>query len=89
MPLAIKSEGGAGAAAKTVPTGKPLAKTQDLVSKSQRTDLTRSSILATANTKPPLIRGSTTSSVGDLSSIGFPLYHKKEDKEEITNGYLT
>ena len=85
MPLAIKSEGGAGAAAKTVPTGKPLAKTQDLVSKSQRTDLTRSSILATANTKPPLIRGSTTSSVGDLNSIKQPLYHISNDYNEIYN----
>jgi len=83
MPLAIKSEGGAGAAAKTVPTGKPLAKTQDLVSKSQRTDLARSSILATANTKPPLIRGSINSSVGDLNSIKQPLYHISDNYNEI------
>jgi hypothetical protein len=85
MPLAIKNEGGAGAAAKTVPTGKPLAKTQDLVAKSQRTDADPSStVVATAHTKPPLIRGSTISSVGDFNSITrHPLYHISDNYNEI------
>jgi len=83
--LAIRSEAGAGAAAKTVPTGKPLAKTQDLVSKSQRTDTaTSSTVLATAQSKPPLLtRGETNKVVGDFSSIGKPLYHKTDDFNEI------
>ena len=83
--LAIRSEAGAGAAAKTVPTGKPLAKTQDLVSKSQRTDTAPSStVLATAQSKPPLLtRGETNKVVGDFSSIGKPLYHKTDDFNEI------
>ena len=85
--LAIRSEAGAGAAAKTVPTGKPLAKTQDLVSKSQRTDTaTSSTVLATAQSKPPLLtRGETNKVVGDFSSIGKPLYHKTDDFNEIYN----
>ena len=84
MPLAIRTSAGATSAAKTVPTGKPLAKIQDLVSKSQRTDAAPSStVLATAQSKPPLIRGSTTSSVGDFSSIGKQLYHKADNFNEI------
>ena len=83
--LAIRSEAGAGAAAKTVPTGKPLAKTQDLVSKSQLTETAPpSTVLATAQSKPPLLaRGETNKVVGDISSIGFPLYHKTDNFNEI------
>jgi len=83
--LAIRSEAGAGAAAKTLPTGKPLAKTQDLVSKSQVTDTAPSStVLATAQSKPPLLtRGETNKVVGDFSSIGLPLYHKTDDFNTI------
>jgi len=83
--LAIRSEAGAGDAAKTVPTGKPLAKTQDLVSKSQLTDTAPpSTVLATAQSKPPLLtRGETNKVVGDISSIGFPLYHKTDNFNEI------
>ena len=83
--LAIRSEAGAGDAAKTVPTGKPLAKTQDLVSKSQVTDTPPpSTVLATAQSKPPLLtRGETNKVVGDISSIGFPLYHKTDNFNEI------
>ena len=59
------SSGDNGIAAKTVPTGKSLAKTQSLVSKSQTTDAAPSSIvLATAQYKPPLFRGDTSNSVG-------------------------
>ena len=85
MSLAIKTEAGATSAAKTVPTGKPLAKTQDLASTSQITDAAPSSkVLATAQTKPPLIRGSTTSSVGDFNSITKDrLYHISNDFNEI------
>jgi hypothetical protein len=86
MPLAIKTEAGATSAAKTVPTGKPFAKIQDLASKSQRTDTAPSStVLATAQSKPPLIRGSTTSSVGDFNSIGKRLYHISNKYNEIYN----
>ncbi len=83
--LAIKTEAGATSAAKTVPTGKPLAKTQDLASTSQVTDAAPSSkVLATAQTKPPLIRGSTTNSVGDFNSITKDrLYHISNDFNEI------
>ena len=83
--LAIRSEAGAGAAAKTVPIDKPLVKTQDLVSKSQVTDAPPpSTVLATAQSKPPLLtRGETNKVVGDISSIGFPLYHKTDNFNEI------
>jgi len=81
---AIKEVAGAGSAAKTVPTDNPLAKTQDLVSKSQRTEAAPSStVLATAQSKPPLILGSTTNSVGDFNSIGKQLYHKSDNFNEI------
>ena len=81
---AIKDVAGAGSAAKTVPTDNPLAKTQDLVSKSQRTDAAPSStVLATAQSKPPLIRGSKTKTVGDFNSIGKQLYHISDDFNEI------
>ncbi len=67
--LASKTSVDAGAAAKTVPTGKPSAKTQALSIASQKTDAQpSSSVLATAQSKPPLIRGSIISSVGDFSS---------------------
>jgi len=84
-PLAIRSEAGAGAAAKTVPTDKPLVKTQDLVSKSQVTDAPPpSTVLATAQSKPPLLtRGETNKVVGDINSIGFPLYYKTDNFNEI------
>ncbi|MAW01982.1 MAG: hypothetical protein CMI81_03760 [Candidatus Pelagibacter sp.] len=83
--LAIRSEAGAGAAAKTLPTGNPLAKTQDLLSKSQVTDTAPpSKVLATAQSKPPLLtRGETNKVVGDINSIGKPLYHKTDDFNEI------
>ena len=83
--LAIRSEAGAGAAAKTVPTGKLFSTIQDLVSKSQTTDAAPSStVLATAQTKPPLLtRGETNKVVGDINSIGKPLYHKTDDFNEI------
>jgi hypothetical protein len=67
--LASKTLVDAGAAAKTVPTGKPSAKTQALSIASQKTDAQPpSTVLATAQSKPPLIRGSIISSVGDFSS---------------------
>lgn len=81
---AIKEVAGAGSAAKTVPTDNPLAKTQDLVSKSQRTEAAPSStVLATAQSKPPLVLGSITNSVGDFNSIGKQLYHKLDNFNEI------
>jgi len=83
--LAIRSEAGAGAAAKTVPTGKLFSEIQDLVSKSQVTDTAPpSKVLATAQSKPPLLtRGETNKVVGDINSIGKPLYHKTDDFNEI------
>ena len=83
--LAIRSEAGAGAAAKTVPTDKPLAKTQDLVSKSQVTDAPPpSTVLATAQSKPPLLTlGETNKVIGDINSIGKPIYHKTDNFNEI------
>ena len=81
---AIRAEAEAGAAAKTVPIDNPLAKTQDLVSKSQETDTALSStVLATAQSKPPLIRGLANKSVGDFNSIGKRLYQKSNDYKEI------
>ena len=81
---AIRAEAEAGAAAKTVPINNPLAKTQDLVSKSQETDTALSStVLATAQSKPPLIRGLANKSVGDFNSIGIRLYQKSNDYKEI------
>ena len=81
---AIRAEAEAGAAAKTVPIDNPLAKTQDLVSKSQETDTALSStVLATAQSKPPLIRGLANKSVGDFNSIGIRLYQKSNDYKEI------
>ncbi len=83
---AIRVEAEAGAAAKTVPIDNPLAKTQDLVSKSQETDAALSStVLATAQSKPPLIRGLDNKSVGDFNSIGIRLYQKSNDYKEIYN----
>ena len=85
--LAIRSEAGAGAAAKTVPTGKFSSDFQDLVSKSQTTDTAPSSkVLATAqSTPPPLTRGETNKVVGDFNSMGKPIYHKTDDFNEIYN----
>ena len=81
---AIKEVAGAGSAAKTVPTDNPLAKTQDLVSKSQRTEAAPSStVLATAQSKPPLVLGSITNSVGDFNSIGKQFYHNSDNFNEI------
>ena len=81
---AIRAEAEAGAAAKTVPINNPLAKTQDLLSKSQDTDIALSStVLATAQSKPPLIRGLDNKSVGDFNSIGIRLYQKSNDYKEI------
>ena len=73
--LASKTSVDAGAAAKTVPTGKPLAKIQDLSLKSQTTDAQPSStVLATAQSKPPLIRGSIISSIGFFNLVSFSIY---------------
>ena len=73
--LASKTSVDAGAAAKTVPTGKPLAKTQALSLKSQTTDAQPSStVLATAQSKPPLIRGSIISSIGFFNLVSFSIY---------------
>ena len=72
MPFAIKISLGAMSAENTVPTGNPLAKTQDLLSISQVTEAPPSStVLATAQTNPPLILGTITNSIGDLSSVIF------------------
>ena len=63
--MAIKTSSGAGSAAKTVPTPKPLAKTQDLVFISQVTEAAPPpTVLATATITPPLILGSTSSIIG-------------------------
>ena len=73
--LASKTLVDAGAAAKTVPTGKPSAKTQALSIASQKTDAQPpSSVLATAQSKPPLIRGSTISSIGFFNLVSFSIY---------------
>ena len=83
---AIRAEAEAGAAAKTSPIINLGEKTQDLVSKSQVTDTARSSVvLATAQSKPPLIRGLDNKSVGDFNSIGIRLYQKSNDYKEIYN----
>ena len=85
IPLAIKTEGGATSAAKTDPTPKPLAKTQDLVPESQVTEVAPpSTVVATATTTPPLILGSTTKRVGDMSSvINDRIYHISNDFNTI------
>ena len=81
---AIRVEAEAGAAAKTVPSFKPSAKIQSLVSKSQETDAALSStVLATAQSKPPLIRGLDNKTVGDINSIGKRLYQKSDNYKEI------
>ena len=86
---AIRAEAEAGAAAKTVPINNPLAKTQDLVSKSQETDTALSStVLATAQSKPPLIRGLANKSVGDFNSIGIRLYQKSNDYKETSQSKI-
>ena len=73
--LASKTSVDAGAAAKTVPTGKPSAKTQALSIASQKTDAQPpSSVLATAQSKPPLIRGSIISSIGFFNLVSFSIY---------------
>ena len=73
--LASKTLVDAGAAAKTVPTGKPSAKTQALSIASQKTDAQPpSSVLATAQSKPPLIRGSIISSIGFFNLVSFSIY---------------
>jgi len=83
---AIRAEAEAGAAAKTVPIIKPSAKTQSLVLKSQATDTAlSSSVLATAQSKPPLIRGLDNKFVGDFNSIGKKLYQKSDNYKEIYN----
>ena len=86
--LASKTSVDAGAAAKTVPTGKPSAKTQALSTKSQATDAQPpSSVLATAQSKPPLIRGSTISSVGDFSFRSIGSSRQKSRLCHISNDY--
>ena len=86
--LASKTSVDAGAAAKTVPTGKPSAKTQALSTKSQATDAQPpSSVLATAQSKPPLIRGSIISSVGDFSFRSIGSSRQKSRLCHISNDY--
>ena len=75
----IKSEAGAGAAAKTSPTEFSDG-FQILAKGSQITDATPVSVLAKANMEPPLFRGSDTSRVGSKSAItNKVLYHKTDD----------
>ena len=79
----IKSEAGAGAAAKTSPTELSDA-TQTLSKGSQKTDATPVSVLANANTVPPLFRGLDTSKVGVKSAItNKVIYHISDDFNEI------
>ena len=79
----IKSEAGAGAAAKTSPTELSDA-TQTLSKGSQKTDATPVSVLAKANTVPPLFRGLDTSKVGVKSAItNDVIYHISDDFNEI------
>ena len=79
----IKSEAGAGAAAKTSPTELSEA-TQTLSKGSQKTDATPVSVLANANTVPPLFRGLDTSKVGVKSAItNKVIYHISDDFNEI------
>ena len=81
----IKSEAGTGAAAKTSPTELSDA-TQALSKGSQTTDATPVSVLAKANTVPPLFRGSKTNKVGDKSAITKKvIYHKSDDFNTIYN----
>ena len=81
----IKSGAEAGAAAKTSPTVLS-DKLQDLTKGSQKTDATPVSVLAKANTVPPLFRGSKTNKVGDKSAITKKvIYHKSDDFNTIYN----
>ena len=81
----IKSSAGTGAAAKTSPTELSDA-TQALSKGSQATDATPVSVLAKANTEPPLFRGSVTNRVGDISDISKDfIYHKSDNFNEIYN----
>jgi len=83
---AIKTEAGTGAAAKTSPRVE-LDNFQDLSLASQKTDATpSSSVLATATTNPPLVRGSIINKVGDTSTISNKLiYQVSNDFNEIFN----
>ena len=87
---AIKTEAGTGAAAKTSPRVE-LDNFQDLSLASQKTAATpSSSVLATATTNPPLVRGSTINKVGDTSAISNKLlYHVSNDFNEIINTLST
>ena len=79
----IKSEAGAGAAARTSPIELSDA-TQVLPKGSQKTDATPVSVLANANTVPPLFRGLDTSKVGVKSAItNDVIYHISNDFNEI------
>ena len=79
----IRSEAGAGAAAKTSPTELSDA-TQVLPKGSQKTDATPVSVLANANTVPPLFRGLDTSRVGSKSAItNKVIYHISDDFNTI------
>ena len=74
---------GTGAAAKTSPT-ELSDKFQVLSAGSQKTDATPPSVLAKANTVPPLLRGADTSKVGtnrvgDVSDITKKLIYQKSD----------
>ena len=79
----IKSEAATGAAAKTSPTELSEA-TQTLSKGSQKTEATPVSVLANANTVPPLFRGLDTSRVGIKSAItNDVIYHISDDFNEI------
>ena len=79
----IKSEAATGAAAKTSPTELSEA-TQTLSKGSQKTEATPVSVLANANTVPPLFRGLDTSKVGVKSAItNDVIYHISDDFNEI------
>ena len=79
----IRSEAGAGAAAKTSPTELSEA-TQVLPKGSQKTDATPVSVLANANTVPPLFRGLDTSRVGSKSAItNKVIYHISDNFNTI------
>jgi ppGpp synthetase/RelA/SpoT-type nucleotidyltranferase len=79
----IRSVAGAGAAAKTSPTVLSDA-TQVLAKGSQKTEATPVSVLANANTVPPLFRGLDTSRVGSKSAItNKTIYHISDDFNTI------
>ena len=87
IPKSIRVEAGATSAAKTAPAPKPLAKDQDLVSPSQKTDAEPpSEVLANAQTKPPLSRTDVNNSIGSRNSItGSKINQISNDFNEIVD----